>query len=441
MNRLTSRQRKTAYLLGIVMMVFPIVALGMPASNEVATGGKLAELRDNYDLGETNLGDVDPTSAAMNLVLLGLRGVATNLLWLDAQEQQKTKNWGQFRADLESIVRLQPHFKEVWRHQGWNIAYNVSAEWDKVTDRYYWVKEGGKFVRRGTERNRNYSELYWETGRILGDKVGNSDEWKQFREFFRADPDVERFGGGTDTEFNVQERADNYLAAKDSFFKANETELEYGQRMMMRPLFRQWPARTQLNYAGALQREGNFGEIQRLAWQDAYREWTEDFGQEVINTNDGALKLEATPAELAQAAEQAGSTVEQLATHQNQMLNQTNYRYWKVRAESESEPETAAAHREIYEGQQMFKEQRFDEAQQKLFTGMEKFAQLLQRHPELSAEDNTVEEGLMAALYYRYILQLRGQPTDGDFPLKFLWDANQDEIGYVTEDFRRDNGL
>ncbi len=153
MNNLTSQQRKIAYLVGMAVLLSPIIWLGMPSTGGDDKGGRLAELRQQYDLGESNLGDVDPASATMNLVLLGLRGVAANLLWMQLDEQKDTKNWAQMRATTESIIKLQPHYVDVWRFNAWNLAYNVSAEWDGVEDRYYWVKEGAKFLMRGSKRN------------------------------------------------------------------------------------------------------------------------------------------------------------------------------------------------------------------------------------------------------------------------------------------------
>ncbi len=71
MNRLSSRQRKLVYLCGILILLIPIIWLGRPGAGE-DQGGRLAQLRRSHDLGENQLGKVDPTSAAMNLVLLGL---------------------------------------------------------------------------------------------------------------------------------------------------------------------------------------------------------------------------------------------------------------------------------------------------------------------------------------------------------------------------------
>src|ERR1700722_11353984 len=187
MNRLSSRQRKLVYLGGILILLIPIIYLGRPGAGE-ETGGKLAQLRTKYDLGENQLGKVDPTSAAMNLVLLGFRGIAADLLWSQADENEQTKNWAELKANVDAIIMLQPHFVRVWQFQGWNLAYNVSAAWDLVPDRYYWVKEGAKFLKRGRDINAKIAQMPYEEGRILGTKIGRSDEWKFFRAYFTKDP-------------------------------------------------------------------------------------------------------------------------------------------------------------------------------------------------------------------------------------------------------------
>ena len=113
MNQFTVRQRKLVYFVVAVLLVVPIIYLGQPAERQAA-GGKIAQLRSNYELGESSLGNVDPTSATMNLVLLGFRGVAASYLWQRAEFHKKTKNFAQLEDDVESIILLQPHFKSVW---------------------------------------------------------------------------------------------------------------------------------------------------------------------------------------------------------------------------------------------------------------------------------------------------------------------------------------
>ena len=200
MKNISSKKRKYVYLLLIVVLYIPIMLLGMPASQS-SEGGRLARLRKEYDLGENAIGEVDPSSSTMNLLLLGMRGIATNQLWLQAEHDKNTKNWAALKSAVDSIIMLQPHYTKVWEFQGWNLAFNVSVEWDAVEDRYYWVKEGAKFLMRGCQRNENDPQLHWHVGNVHGKKIGRADEWKFFRQFYLQDPDKEKYEGtGSRTE-------------------------------------------------------------------------------------------------------------------------------------------------------------------------------------------------------------------------------------------------
>ncbi len=219
------------------------------------------------------------------------------MIWLDADHNEEIKNWAELRANVDAIIMLQPHFVKVWQFQGWNLAYNVSAAWDLVADRYYWVKEGAKFLKQGCTINTKVAQLPYEEGRIVGTKVGRADEWQFFRKYFKfKDPNEDLYKGRPDPEVNPQSK-DNYLAAKDLYLTANELETKFPQSIsMLEVLFRSYPYRSQLSYPDALQREGTFDEVSRTGWQEAYHEWVDVFGQEMFDSPAGNYKLEMSPA-------------------------------------------------------------------------------------------------------------------------------------------------
>ena len=519
MNRLTSQQRKIIYLVGIVVLLVPIIWLGSPSTGEENSGGMLPRMRTQYDLGTSDLGKVDPSSAVMNLVLLGLRGVAANLLWIEHDKLKSTKDWARMRAVTESIVTLQPHYLKVWQFHGWNLAYNVSMEWDAVEDRFYWVKEGAKFTAKGVEQNKRYPELYADMGNLLGKKIGRSDEWRHFRKFFRSDPNTDEYNGGPDSDLN-RENDDNYLVARKWYLEANERELTHEQHAQARVLFRQYPTRCLLDYADALQREGQFDEVTQKAWENAYTEFTEVYGQEQFKTPGGLIRLESTNEDIERMAKEQDIDPRVLEYWGARYQNMANYRYWRTLSLAESELETVEAHRELYEGQQSFREgqvyptrhqatavacQQLESreiseskrtilqvlckknepmtyselaeeesikslflnkrrktlidtlqqlakerltkrilcpAQEQLESGLEKFANLLERYPVLKAEDPVIQEGLTGVLYWRYIQDLNNTPLPKVFPLKALWDQQPlTDITPLDWGFRRDAGI
>lgn len=462
MSKLTSKQRKLVYLCSIFALLAVVIWLGMPATDtQGKTGGKIAQLRHEYQLGESTLGDVDPSGAAANLVLLGLRGPAVTTLHLQAMKEKETKNWAKLRSSVNSIITLQPHFKKIWRFQGWNLAYNVSAEWDDVEDRFYWVKEGIKFVKDGSRRNTKYAELSWELGRMSGSKIGESDERVFFRKFFQADPDVEAYGeNNPDPDINPEGK-DNYLVSRDHYLEANGREEKNGQDIMTRMIFRSYPAKAYQEYAEALQKEGFFGDKMRLAWESAFDAWTVEYGQEEIDCpslyqasqatpRSGKLKLESDAETLATLAN-LNEVSEQLQREwTDRYQKMVHYSYWRRRTEVEREELTVAAHREIYAGKQLYRQGKTSargedgelpsEAREMLEQGMRKLEAVLKdpRFVQLQSEDEMLEEAMLAVMYWRKIYQLNGAAIPADFPLKWIWDGNQARVPSITDLWNRE---
>jgi hypothetical protein len=450
MNRLSSRQRKLVYLCGILILLIPIIWLGRPGAAQ-DQGGRLAQLRTRYDLGENQLGKVDPTSAAMNLVLLGFRGIAADLIWINANDNEETKNWAELRANVDAIIMLQPHFVKVWQFQGWNLAYNVSAAWDLVADRYYWVKEGAKFLKQGCVVNGKVAQLPYEEGRIVGTKIGRADEWQFFRKYFKfKDPNEDLFKGRPDPELNPQGK-DNYLAAKDLYLSANELQKKFPQSIsMLEVLFRSYPYRSQLSYPDALQREGTFDEASRTGWQQAYQEWVNVFGQEKFDSPAGQYHLEMNDAEIVEQARAIDADLGDYRRWVIQMQSETRYPYWKTRAlvefaqikdESNKEPcRMVDAHKLIYDGQQQFKKGNLSTAQDLLYRGMDKYQQLLGKYNVLSTDDESIEEAMTAVLYWQKIRKLQFQAIPDQYPLKGLWDKNPRFLSTIEGRFKRETG-
>lgn len=432
MNQLTSFQRKIAYLVMIVLLLPLIIWLGKPASRgadgDLTSGGKLATMRTTHRLGETSLGDVDPSSTTMNLVLLGFRGIATNLLWQKAIEEREHKQWAALRSTVNSIIKLQPHYIKVWDFQGWNLAYNVSAEWDNVPDRWYWVKEGGKFYMRGTRRNNQNAELTHLTGQLVSQKVGRSDERTYFRNYFLDDPNDELFGDGPDSEFNrgyddPGPYSDNYLAARDWFVEANRREKSYPQTSLGMQLehFRSYPANSYLKMASALQREGQFGLKSRKAWELGHQAWTQGFGMHSFPSELGNYHLEITDdrvfEEIADRnSRKLGKTIS-ADMIQNMVMrrqNVTNYRYWRMRSLVEMDPKTVEAHRNIYQGQQLYQQGRMEEAAAKLRDGLAALEEIFGEHKAFKTDELITEEVLMAMVYLESIHSIL--TPDGKLP-------------------------
>lgn len=271
--------RKVIYVLLMIPLIIGMSILGRPAVYDAAgnleKGGVLANVRDEYRLTQANLGEIDPASETLRLASLGMVGVASNLLWEQANEYKKKEDWHNLRAVLDQIAKVQPNFTGVWRFQAWNLSYNVSAEFDDYKDRYFWVKEGIRYMKRGVEYNRDHPRLLWDLGWFISHKIGRSDEKEQFRRLFRHD-----------TDFHGQEAAispdrfDNWLVGKRYFDQAQDIVLgtALGARRLggMSPLvFHADVPMAIINYSDNLNVDGVFGERAIRSWRQAAGEWFE----------------------------------------------------------------------------------------------------------------------------------------------------------------------
>jgi hypothetical protein len=439
MNSMTSQQRKLVYLCGILVLLIPIIALGLPVD------GKLAGLRNKYELGESTLGKVDPSGAAMNMVLLGGRGVAVNVLYKQFEEQRDAHQWSEMEATTESIVRLQPHFEKVWEMNGWNLAWNTSAECDDVKDRYFWVKSGGLFLKRGVEQNRKSTHLRYHVANLYQKKIGIADESKYYRKYFLHDPDP-KFKDGPDPAFNP-EFEDNYKVARKEYLRAcqNEDTEHRPQHILDRTLFRSMPARCLFDYAAVLQKDGKFGEETREAWNDALVDWTTKYGQEVFSVPVGELgtpvrfdiRLGMTREDIQKEVPNPDDVV-RVTKVVDQYRKMVNYYYWTTRGNCESEKTTSEAHRSLYEASQKYKNQDWEQARELALAGMKGFEEILNRpeYSELKSEDTLVEECLLGVKVWKEIYLLAQQRHPEDYPLKWLDDAMK-ENGQIQHNVQR----
>lgn len=284
MNRRQPFVRKIVYLAIIAGLLLPLASLGKPSTSDATgrfqtPGGMLAQLRDKHHLGQANLGEIDPSSEAIKLATLGMRGVAVNVLWTKVNHYRKVEDWTSMSATLEQIKKLQPNFITAWRYQAWNLSYNISVEFDDYRDRYYWVIRGIDFLREGTQYNEREPILLWDMGHFISQKIGRSDEKRLFRKLFVEDDD---FHGNRP----FGER-DNWLVGRDKFLEA-ERAIADGKRMKgQSPLIYLSNAPLCLiYYATALEEEGKFDEATRNAWKQAAISW-QAYGEHPITGTDG----------------------------------------------------------------------------------------------------------------------------------------------------------
>jgi hypothetical protein len=288
MSDRTSFYRKIGYAALIVALCFVLGWLSAPATTTRA-GGRLAQLRNEYKLSQADIGAIDPASETIKLATLGLRGVAVNLLWEKANHYKKVEDWTSLTATLEQLAKLQPNFITFWKFQAWNLSYNVSVEFDDYKDRYDYVRRGIEFLQEGERYNEDNPVLLWDLGWFIGQKIGRADEYEQYRRLFKADDDFHP------ADRSLDER-DNWLVGKqwylDAIASVDVKGFSLGRKSPRD--FYSSPAKSQMNYAEAIEKEGLFDKARR-AWIKAGEEWRQ-FGETVIEHSFGdKLQLGSEP--------------------------------------------------------------------------------------------------------------------------------------------------
>lgn len=298
MNR-RSFIRKLIYIVCIGILLVPLSYYSQPATvaagneRQASPGGKLAQLREQEKISPASLGEIDPTGETIKLATLGLRGVAVTLLWEKAKTTQMKEDWDGLQSTLDQLTKLEPHFHKFWRHQAWNVSYNISVEWDDYHDRYFWVKEGIKLLLKGMRYNDREALLVYDVGWTTAQKMGVADEKVQYRRLFREDDDEEfpAHEGRREPPTHParpQSRRDNWLVGQEYYNRSiSLVEDRGGTIHHMNPLvFFSEPAMCQIDYASNLEEDGIFEEKAKLAWTDADDYWNR-YGSRSMPTTVG----------------------------------------------------------------------------------------------------------------------------------------------------------
>ena len=297
--------RKIIYAVIAAILLIPLSLISQPAARPVdsagnlqqtsrSEGGKLARLRNEYDLSQSKMMEIDPASETMKLASVGLRGVAVNMLWMQAMKHRKEKNWDKLRSTLNALVKIQPNFIKVWEYQAHNLSYNISVEFDDYEYRYHWVKEGIKFLTDGIPFNYRNHRITDNLGFFTGMKIGRSDERFEFRKLFRKDTDFHEAmlladGRGVAPDlYDTREYGhDNWKMSYQWYDKSRDLVAKYPKQQYINDMmfYRKRPMQL-MNQARSLQQEFPSDDIIREIWREGNREWNE-YGEQEIRTSSG----------------------------------------------------------------------------------------------------------------------------------------------------------
>jgi hypothetical protein len=313
MNSKSNFIKKVVYLLVISLLLAPLFLVGRPAITERDNapansarkpnpGGVLSQLRTQYKISESNLGEVNPAGETIQWATFGLKGVAAVMLWTQAMQFQKEKDYDRLSATLNQIVLIQPNYVHVWESQAHNLSYNCSAEFDGYKQRYTWVKKGLEFLFRGAEQNENQPRLLHTTGWFFGQKIGRADESVPFRrEFAKDEPFHEevkmklraRGRGDYSQVMGPRNTPDNWLVAKQWYLAAENVidTSEIPVRGNSPLIFFKDSAMSQINYSVRIEEEGFLDEKAEFAWKDAEKDWIRYGDRQIPHSTGSLLKL------------------------------------------------------------------------------------------------------------------------------------------------------
>lgn len=273
--------RKIAYVAAIVVLLGPLFAMGRPKS------GMIGQLRAKYKMGESNLGELDPTSESMRLGTLGMKGIAATILWIRADYYKEEKYFDRFSATLNQISKLQPHFISVWQHQAHNLSYNVAPEFEDYRQRYEWIKKGIDYLIRGTKLNDRKPILQYDLGHYVGNKLGKADEHVYYRVLYSKDQEFHTYFrdqglvGIETSALDYNQKPDNWLTGKLWFDQAVAL-YEAGAQIKKSPhLLMSYSPLWQMYYGEAIESEGILDQRAGFAWKKGGTEWA-DFGMKSL---------------------------------------------------------------------------------------------------------------------------------------------------------------
>ena len=292
--------RKIIYIALIGGLILPLTYIALPETRDAdgrinSSGGVLSQLRNEHKLSQARLTEVDPASETMKLASLGLRGIAVNVLWSQANEQKKNGDYDGLNSTLQALTKIQPNFIRVWEYQAHNLAYNVSMEFDDYESRYHWVKKGLNFLKGGIRYNKQDHRITDSLGFFTGNKFGKSDEKDSFRRIFGSDFEFhEEMSDRIDPEsYELREYGHDSWKMAYQWYNYSRNMVDSGiaepQRSDM--IFYMFRPSQIRNMGLSLQSEHPTGSVIQEVWRDSHEEWLDYGEQELRNSLGVRIKL------------------------------------------------------------------------------------------------------------------------------------------------------
>ncbi len=126
---------------------------------------------------------------AVNL-LGGLRCILIDMLWVRTMKLREEGKFFEMAQLYKWICELEPQIEEIWTHNAWNMAYNISYEMPFEQDRWRWVKRGIELLRdEGLKYNSQSALIRREIAWFYLHKIGQ--QWDDMHFFYKKQLAIE----------------------------------------------------------------------------------------------------------------------------------------------------------------------------------------------------------------------------------------------------------
>ncbi len=115
-----------------------------------------------------------PPIVLLTQALGAFRSIAIDVLWIRTMDLKQEGKFFELAQLYDLICQLEPHFADIWIHNAWNMAYNISVELPTGPERWSWVKKGISLLRdKAIPLNPREGELHKELSWIYLHKIGD----------------------------------------------------------------------------------------------------------------------------------------------------------------------------------------------------------------------------------------------------------------------------
>lgn len=129
---------------------------------------------------------------AVNL-LGGLRSILIDMLWLRTIKLREQGKFFEMSQLYKWICELEPQIEDIWTHNAWNMAYNISFEMPFDKDRWRWIKKAIHLLRnQGLKYNSKSAKIRKEIAWIYSHKIGQS--WDDMHFYYKKQLALEMNG-------------------------------------------------------------------------------------------------------------------------------------------------------------------------------------------------------------------------------------------------------